>query len=82
MCPRGVDGIRLPRFDEVVGGCGEVGGVGEVTCESGDFAHSGQADDAFEGEVGLIDELAGEIIGAELHAWQERVFRQVVGKLL
>ena len=43
-------------------GCGEVGAVGSVTSEGCDFAHRGDGDDAFGGEVGLVRELAGEVV--------------------
>lgn len=44
------------RDGEAVGG---VGGVGERGCDGRDGV---QSDDAFDGEVGLIVQLAGEVV--------------------
>ena len=58
----GVDGEGGPLGE--VGGCGggEGGGVGGLGGDGCDEGHGANADDAFDGEVGLVDELAGEVV--------------------
>lgn len=64
-------------------GCG--GGV--VLCRGGifdgasNFGHCGYTDNTFDGEVGLVDELAGEVVGGELLAGREGELDEVRGKL-
>lgn len=86
----GEQGVRARRVEgegfplRVVGGRG--GGVGGrrrgVGAQEGDFRHGGDADDAFDGEVGLVDELAGEVVGRELLAGREGEVEEVGGELL
>ena len=58
----GVDREVLPHGFVFDGGCGEIGGVGGVVGQGGDFAHGGEGDNPFGGEVGLIGELTGEVV--------------------
>lgn len=67
-------GQGFPLGVEGGGGGGVVGGGGGVVDDGGDFGHCGDADDAFDGEVGLVDEAAGEVVGGELVAWGEGEF--------
>lgn len=59
---RRVDGEVLPLPDVVGRRAGEVLRVGGGADDAGDLRHGLDADDAFDGEVGLVDELAGEIV--------------------
>ena len=57
-----VDGVVFPLSDVGGGGGGEVLRVGGGAGDGGDGGHGLEADDAFDGEVGLVDELAGEVV--------------------
>ena len=57
-----VDGEVLPLLDVVGRGGGEVLGVGGGAGDGGNRGHGLDADDAFDGEVRLVDELAGEVV--------------------
>ena len=82
MSLRGVDGESLPL--RVVGGSdgGVVCRAGGVADDAADFRHGLKAYDALYGEVGLVGELAGEVVGAELHSGDEGVLDEVLGPLL
>lgn len=82
MCAVGGDGEGLPLRVEGGGGGGVICGGCGVVAEECDFGHGGYADDAFDGEVGLVDELAGEVVGGELVARREGEGEEVGGVLL
>lgn len=66
VSPGGVYGVGLPLGVEGGGGRGVVLCGGGIVDDAGDFGHRGYAYNAFDGEVSLVDELAGEVVGGEL----------------
>ena len=60
------DAQVLPLRDVAVGGSGVVGCIYGVAGEVGDGGHGLDADHALEGEVGLVGERAGEVVGGDL----------------
>lgn len=77
-----VDSQLRPAGDVVCGDGGEVRAVvcfvpGQVRYR----AHGLDADDAFEREIGLVGERAGEVVRALLRGGDERVADEVVGPL-
>lgn len=61
-----VDAVLRPELVVVCGDGGVLLGVGVVLGQGGDLGHGLQGDDALDGQVGLVDELAGEVVGGEL----------------
>ena len=72
----------LPLRDVAVGGGGVVGCVCGVAGEVGDDGHGLDADHTLEGEVGLVGEGAGEVVGGDLVGGVEGVLDEVGGPLL
>jgi len=60
----GIDCEVGSRVVVSLGGKGVIQRKGHVAYCVGDLSHSGEADDAFDGEVGLVGQLASEIVGA------------------
>jgi hypothetical protein len=59
----GLDGGEgLPLLDPIVGGVVVLLGFGLVAGEVGDLCCGFEADDAFQREVGLVGEFAGEVV--------------------
>lgn len=78
---RGVGAESFPLSDVVRGYGGEVLRVAGLAYQGGDARHGGYADDAFEGEVGLVFEVAGEVVGGELEGGVEAVLDEVFDPL-
>ena len=62
VAARGVDGEVFPLREVRGCGRGEFGGVGGLVDDGGDGGHGLDSDDTFDGEIGLIGKLTGEIV--------------------
>ncbi len=78
----GRDGQGLPLLVEGCRGGGIFCGILGMVGERRDLGHCREADDAFDGEVCLVDELPGEVVGRQLVAGGEGEFDQVRSELL
>lgn len=72
-----VDAVLRPELVVVCGDGGVFLGVGVVLGQGGDLGHGLEGDDALDGQIGLVGELAGEVVGGELVVRDLGVFDEV-----
>lgn len=77
----GVDAEGLPLCDVVVRDGGVVCGVCVLADAGCDLGGCFEADDAFEGQVGLVGKVPCEVVRGELLGGEEGVFDEVFGPL-
>lgn len=59
-----------------------VGGRGRISSEVRDLRHGADTDNTLNGQIGLVDQPASEIIGAQLVGGDEGVADEVLGPLI
>ena len=72
----------LPFGDIVLSNSRVVGGIRVVARDVGDLRHGADADDALEGEVGLVGQRAREVVGGDLVGGDQGFLDQVLGPLV
>lgn len=79
---RRVDGEFFPSLVVGSGNCAEIGRVGAISSDLGDFSHGLETDDTFDGEVGLVLKGSQEVIRAELGGRDQSVFNEELRPLV
>lgn len=53
-----------------------------VTNQGSDLRHCLDPDDSFDGEIGLIHQVTGKVVGTELISWNKGICDQELGPLI